>query len=330
MRSLRILTWHVHGSYLYYLTAKSKHQFYVPSKPDRSGDYVGRWGHIPWGPNVHDVPVDEVKNLKLDCVIYQRPRQYLSDQYDILSDHQLRLPKIYIEHDPPWESPTEQRHWVDDPNTLLVHVTPFNQLMWNSGRTPTMVIDHGVIVPAGIHYTGELNRGIVVINHIVRRGRRLGLDVYQRAHAEVPLDLVGMASDEVPGGIHEVTHALLPAFEARYRFLFNPIRWTSMGLSVIEAMMIGMPIVGLATTEMSTAIENGVSGYVDTDIGKVVDKMKELLRDPAEAKRLGEGARRHAMERFNIERFMADWDRALALATGLRRAVEPVAIGDRP
>src|SRR4051812_6987043 len=142
MRSLRILTWHVHGSYLYYLTKKSRHQFYVPSKPDRSVDYVGRWGHIPWGDNLHDVPVDDVKNLALDAIIFQRPNQFLKDQHEILSEDQRRLPKIYIEHDTPWEDPTEQKHWVDDPNMLLVHVTPYNRLMWDSGRTPTMTIDH--------------------------------------------------------------------------------------------------------------------------------------------------------------------------------------------
>ena len=38
-----------------------------------------------------------------------------------------------------------------------------------------------------------------------------------------------------------VPHAELPAFMSRYRFFFNPIRYTSMGLAVIEAMMVGLP-----------------------------------------------------------------------------------------
>src|SRR5262249_22926405 len=144
------------------------------------------------------------------------------------------------------------------------HVTPFNNLMWDSGRTPTRVIDHGVVVPEGVRYTGELERGIVVVNNLCRRGRRLGADVFALADREVPLDLVGMSWRE-GGGIGEVPHFELPAFEARYRFFFNPIRYTSLGLAVCEAMMVGMPILGLATTEMVTAVENGVSGYVETD-----------------------------------------------------------------
>lgn len=36
MRPLKILTWHTHGSYLYYLT-QAPHHFYVLSKPGRQG-----------------------------------------------------------------------------------------------------------------------------------------------------------------------------------------------------------------------------------------------------------------------------------------------------
>ncbi len=80
--------------------------------------------------------------------------------------------------------------------------------------------------------------------------------------------------------------------------------------------MIGMPIVGLATTEMVTTVENGVSGYLDTNVDRLVGCMHDLLNDPAEARRLGEGARRTAEERFNIRRFIRDWDEAFAEVTG--------------
>jgi glycosyltransferase involved in cell wall biosynthesis len=77
-------------------------------------------------------------------------------------------------------------------------------------------------------------------------------------------------------------------------------------------MMIGLPIVGLATTEMATTIENDRSGYVDTNLDKLIERMEYLLREPAEAKRLGENARRYANERFHISRFVADWNAAFA------------------
>jgi glycosyl transferase family 1 len=316
MPRLRILTWHTHGAYLYYLT-QAPHEFYVLSKPGRPPGYGGCCGPMPWGPNVHDLPIEQARDVELDCIVFQDDPHWLEDQHRWLSAEQRRLPRIYIEHDPPRENPTDTAHLVDDPDVLLVHVTPFNALMWDAGRTPTRVIEHGVIPPRQPLYTGELERGIVIVNHLARRGRRLGADIFKAARAQVPLDLVGMGAEEL-GGLGEIPHREIQAFAARYRFLFNPIRWTSMGLAVIEAMMAGVPVVGLATTEMARAIENGVSGWVDNSPARLVERMRALLRDPKLARALGAGARRRAIERFGIERFVRDWNAAFAEVTGTR------------
>lgn len=313
MRPLRILTWHIHGSYLSYLM-QCRHEFYLPVKPGYPEGYGGRLGNSSWSDNVRDVPAALVREQEFDCILFQSRKNYLHDQYEILSESQRQLPRLYLEHDPPQEHPTNTHHVVDDPDVLLVHVTPFNALMWDSGDTPTCVIEHGVTAPS-VRYTGEIDRGLVVVNGLRSRGRRLGADIFTRVRQQVPLDLVGMGSVELDG-LGEIPHAQLPALQARYRFFFNPIRYTSLGLAVCEAMMLGMPIVGLATTEMAMAVENGVSGYVSTDVKQLVAVMQLLLRDPAEAHRLGEGARRYAQQRFSIQRFTRDWEAAFALVTG--------------
>jgi hypothetical protein len=311
-RRLRILTWHVHGNYLWYLS-QAPHDFYLPVRADGVGGYHGRGSSFPFGDNVIEVPADKVAEHEFDCVLYQARQHYLEDRQQILSDAQRRLPSIYIEHDPPLGHPTDTKHWVQDPNTLLVHVTPFNRLMWDSGVTPTRVIDHGVIERPGVQYTGELPRGLVVVNNLGRRGRRLGPDVFEQVAREVPLDLVGMNSQEV-GGLGEILPTELAAFAARYRFFFNPIRYTSLGLAVCEAMLLGMPVIGLATTEMATAVQNGVSGYVDTNVDKLICHMLRLLKDRDEAQRLGAQARQYALGRFHIGRFAENWDDALRWA----------------
>lgn len=310
---LRIFTWHVHGNYLYYLS-QVPHTFYIPVDAARSSGYAGRAGALPWGDNVVELPVEQVAATEFDCILFQSRSHYDDDQYRVLSATQRRLPRIYLEHDTPQLHPTNTRHPVDDPATLLVHVTPFNALMWDNGRTPTRVIDHGVIVPAHVRYEGGLPRGIAVVNHIARRGRRLGADVFAVARAQVPLDLVGMAS-ECSGGLGEIPNPELPQFLSHYRFYFHPVRWTSLGLAAIEAMMIGLPVVGLATTELVTVIRNGDSGFLDTDPQRLVEAMRHLIETPDEAARLGAGARRVALERFNIERFVDDWLHVLAEVT---------------
>ena len=313
---LRVLTWHVHGSYLWYLSHVAQ-EWYLPVKAGRPPGWGGRTGSRPWPANVHDVPAEEVPGLDLDCVLFQSNLSY-QDQLSVLSPEQRRLPRVYLEHDPPRQSPTDTVHPVDDPDVLVVHVTHFNQLMWDSGHSPTHVVEHGVAVPGDAVYTGELERGVVAVNHLARRGRRLGADVFEEVRRRVPLDLVGMGAEEA-GGIGEVPPPELPAFLGRYRFFFNPIRYTSLGLAVLEAMAVGLPVVGLATTEMVTAVENGVSGFVHTDVDRLVARMRQLLDDPGEAARLGRGARQAALARYSIERFSRDWTGVLDHAISTTR-----------
>jgi glycosyltransferase involved in cell wall biosynthesis len=301
---IKIFTWHIHGSYLYYLS-QGNYDIYIPTKPEKIEGYYGRGETFPFGNNVIEVPAEEVKDYQFDCILFQTNNNYQVDQYEILSAGQRELPKIYLEHDPPRQHPTDTRHIINNPDVILVHVTHFNKLMWDNNNTPTRVIEHGVTVPKAI-YSGQLNKGIVVINNLPSRGRLLGLDVFLEARQQVPLDLVGMGTGEL--GLGEVLHPQLPEFQSRYRFFFNPIRYTSLGLAVCEAMMMGMPVVGLATTELSAVIDNGYSGFIHTDINYLIEKMKLLIKDPVLAKEIGNNGREVALKRFNIQRFVNDWE----------------------
>lgn len=301
---LKIFTWHIHGSYLFYLS-QGNYDIYIPTKPEKTEGYYGRGETFPFGPNVIEIPAEQVKNQEFDVIVYQTNQNYLKDQYEILSTEQRELPKVYIEHDPPRQHPTDTKHVVDDKDITLVHVTHFNKLMWDCGITPTTVIEHGVTTPNAT-YTGEKPRGIVVINNLPIRGRLLGLDIFLKVREHVPIDLVGMGTGDL--GLGEVLHPQLPEFISKYRFFFNPIRYTSLGLAVCEALMQGIPVVGLATTELSAVIDNGHSGFIHTDVDYLIDKMNFLIEDAELARQIGAGGQQLAQSRFNIMRFVQDWE----------------------
>jgi hypothetical protein len=306
MRRLKILTWQVHGNYLYYLS-HAPHDFYVLSKPGEPAGYGGRNGQLPWGGNVHDCPAASAKERAFDCVLFQSLAHYRHDQHEILSEPQRRLPRIYLEHDPPLGHPTNTRHPVDDRDALIVHVTHYNALMWDCGGVPTRIVEHGVRVPDGIASSGETARGVAVINHLARRGRRLGADVFAQWQRDVPLDLYGMEA-QASGGIGELAYSRLMPTLAQYRFFAHPVRYTSLALAICEAMMIGLPVIGLATTELPRIIQQSGGGYVDNDIARLVATSHELLGNRGRAVELGRAARAYARERFAIGRFAADWN----------------------
>ena len=310
MQRLKILIWHIHGSYLNTL-ARLDHDWYLPVKPDRPEGYGGRGPTFDLPAYMREVAAEEVRNLKLDLIIFQTPKNYHEDAYEILSDEQRALPKIYLEHNTPKPHATDTRHPIDDPNVLLVHVTHYNRLMWDNGRTPTLVVEHSVAIDPNALYTGELERGITVINGMQKRPRITGYDLFLQAQAAVPLDAVGMQT-EVLGGLGDVPYRDLHKRLASYRFLFSPIRYTSLPLAVIEAMTIGMPVVALATTELPTVIEHGKSGYISCDPDALIEHMRYLLAYPQEARIMGAYAQRVARERFGLERFKRDWNAAFA------------------
>ncbi len=317
-RPLRILTWHVHGNYLYYLT-QVPHDWYVLSKPGRPPGYAGRAGELPWGDNVHDVPVDRIGEMQFDCIVFQHHQHWMVDQHELLAQWQKKLPRIHLEHDPPQEHPTNTLHPVQDPGAMIVHVTHFNDLMWDNGVTPARVIEHGVLVPENVCYTGEKEEGIVVVNNMRKRGRRLGADLYREMRRNVPLALIGMDA-ESEGGLGEVRNVDVPDFISKFRFFFHTCRYTSLGLAACEAMMIGMPLIAPATTEIVTVVRSGVNGYVDTNRKALEEAMTSLIRDPRLAHEWGEAARRTALERFHIDRFVRDWCAVLAEVTDTKQA----------
>ena len=310
MRRLKILIWHIHGSYLNTL-ARLEHDWYLPTKPDRPEGYGGRGPTFDLPDYMREVPTEEVHKLDLDLIIYQTPKNYFEDAPEILSSEQRALPKIYLEHNTPKPHATDTRHPIDDPNVLLVHVTHYNRLMWDNGRTPITVIEHSVAIDPTATYRGTLERGVTVVNGMQKRPRITGYDLFQQAQAVLPLDAIGMQTEEF-GGLGDIPYRSLHQRMADYRFLFSPIRYTSLPLAVIEAMTIGMPVVALATTELPTVIEHGKSGYISCDPDVLIENMHYLLTHPREAQEMGAYAQSVARDRFGLERFKRDWNSAFA------------------
>jgi hypothetical protein len=322
---LNVLVWQIHGSYLNTLVqgfAGAPYRFYLPTKPGKPEGYGGRGPTYSWTPGTVEVRAEEVRDLDLDLVIYQTEKNFTLDAREVLTSEQRALPAIYLEHNTPQGRINEMIHPVNDPGVLLVHVTHFNDLFWDCRESPTRVIDHAVMpsAPEG-SYTGELQRGVSLVNDMPRRKRVVGEDVFRRARKEVPLDLFGFNSKEVAGGFGDLPQVEVHERMKAYRFYFNPIRYTSLPLSVLEAMEVGLPVVALATTELVTVIKDGENGFIDTNLDSLVCRMQRLLSDPEEARRIGDEGRRTVRERFGLERFAADWEAAFEKALKLREVV---------
>ena len=321
---MRVLSWHVHGSWSTAFV-QGGHDHLVPVVPDRGPDGLGRARTYPWPDTVTEVTPQRLASEPVDVVVLQRPRDLeLADAW--LGGRRVGrdLPAVYVEHDCPRGGVPHTRHPLADRDDIPVaHVTYFNELMWDSGRAPTTVIEHGVVDPGPL-WTGELPRAGVVVNMPARRGRLVGTDLLPRFAAAAPLDVFGMEVSKLAAlsgldGDRLVTYEDLPqsgmhAALARRRVYVHPFRWTSLGLSLVEAMHLGMPVVALATTEAVEAVPPG-GGVCSNRLDLLTEAVRRYLADAGEAAEAGRVARAAALARYGLSRFTDDWDRLLKEVT---------------
>jgi hypothetical protein len=306
---MRILLWHVHGAWTTAFV-HGPHEYVVPIVPGRGPDGVGIARTYDWPESVTELPPERLAAEPFDAVVLQRPHELERLAQEWLGGRMpgRDVPAVYVEHNAPQGRIAEMRHVAADrPDLLLVHVTHFNALFWDAGSTPTRVIEHGIVDP-GHRYTGALPRAAVVINEARRRARVTGTDLLDRFAQEAPLDLYGIDAGRL-GGVDLPQRELHDAMAQR-RVYLHPIRWTSLGLSLLEAMQLGMPVVALATTEAHEAVP-AEAGAVSTRVDVLAGALRRLVADPDEARERGAAARAAALERYGLERFLADWDAVL-------------------
>lgn len=316
---MKVLIWHVHGSWTTAFV-RGDHTYVVPVVPDRGPEGRGRAQTWDWPDPVVERTPEELADEEIDVVILQRPGDEELARRWLGRRPGRDVPAIWLEHNAPQGRINHLRHPAADRSDLLVvHVTATNQLFWDTGSTATRVIEHGIIDP-GHRYSGDIAHAAVVVNEPERRGRVTGTDLLPAFAQAAPVDLFGMqtssAAKRLRGDGHRVdAYEDLPQDElhaqlAQRRVYVHPIRWTSLGLSLLEAMHLGMPIVALATTEIPLAVPAG-AGTVTNSVPHLVDAVRDLIRDVDGARAQGQVARAAALERYGLARFLDDWDRTL-------------------
>jgi hypothetical protein len=316
---MKILVWHVHGSWTTALV-QGRHDYLVPVVPGRGPDGRGRADTWDWPASVVEVRPGQLRSgeQRPDVVLLQRP----SDAELLLRWSGLRagadVPAVHVEHNTPRGDVDEWRHPLADQTRIpIVHVTHFNATAWDNGRAPVHVIEHGVL-DHGATWTGREPRLSMSVNEPVRRRRVAGMDLAACIARQVPVDVYGMRVDALPARFPAFAsgrHADLPQHElharmADHRAYLHTYRWTSLGLSLLEAMTLGSPVLVLAATAAPAAVPTS-AGVVSSDLDELTSAARRLVEDHDQAAAMGAAARAHATKHFALERFLSDWDRLL-------------------
>lgn len=317
---MRILTWHVHGSWTTSFV-QGRHDYLLPLTAGRDADGLGRARTWDWPAGAQEVPHDRLRDTDIDVVVLQRPHEVeLAERWTGRRPGR-DVPAIYVEHNTPGGDVPFTRHPMADQRDIpIVHVTHFNRLFWDCGTATTDVVEHGIVDPGHL-YSGDWPRAAVVVNDPVRRGRAVGTDLLTGLSRTAPLDVFGMGAHQlddaldIPGDrmwtFEDLPQQQLHRELARRRVYVHTSRWTSLGLSLLEAMHLGMPVVALATTEASRAVPPE-AGVLSNRPEELAAALWRFVHDPSEAQRAGAAAREAALERYGLQRFLDDWDERLA------------------
>jgi hypothetical protein len=314
---MRVLLWHVHGTWTTAFV-QGRHTCLLPVTPDRGPYGLGRARTWDWPRTAIEVTPERLRDETVDVVILQRPDEEELARRWLGRRPGADVPAVYVEHNTPGGDVPLTRHvMADRPDILLVHVTHFNALFWDAGTTPTQVIEHGIVDP-GRRWRGEMAHAAVVVNDPLRRGRHVGTDLLSYFADGAGLDVFGMRVRDLPARLgnpairafESLPQARLHDSLAARRVYLHPFRWTSLGLSLLEAMHLGMPVVAFATTEAVEAVPPG-AGVISTRPARLRDGLRRLMADPDEAAELGRAARSAAISRYGLTRFLRDWETVL-------------------
>ncbi len=324
---LNVLVWHAHSPWMTAFV-QGGHRYLVPYDARRGEWARGRCGR-PWPANAVDIAPADLVDTDIDLVVLQRPREIDLAHEWLGRAPGTDVPAVYVEHNTPHQHAALTRHPLAGRSDIpLVHVTQFNRLMWDNGRCPSMVIPYGIPDPGHL-YTGELPRAATIIHDPVRRCRITGTDLLAPLSDAAPIDVYGSGTERLADALHCPADRIAGAGDlaqdrlheelARRRVFLHVPRWMSLGMSVLEAMYLGMPIVALGTTEVSASIPPE-AGVVSTEPAILAEAVRQFVHEPMFAELAGKAARQWAQANFGLAEFLHTWDRLFGTLVGDRHS----------
>ncbi len=211
--------------------------------------------------------------------------------------------------------------------------SPFgSRKLWEAYKRCTTVIEHGVDFmapkPEQVEHLRERyglhgRKVAVTVNHLHPRKR---VDLFLRAVQKAGESVPGATALVVGGGPERaelealaarlglvedrdviftgaVPEAELPAHYALGNVYVHTGREESFGLSVIEALSLGLPVVAVAEGGPCDTVQDGVSGYLVAPEADALGVMiARLLADDALSRQMGEAGARFVATHFRWER----------------------------
>lgn len=98
-------------------------------------------------------------------------------------------------------------------------------------------------------------------------------------------------------------------FYPKLDFVLFTSKFEGSARTIIESLACGVPVIAFDTSSMSEMIEHGVNGFLVSpfDLDTMASHAKELINDREKCRKMGEAARKYAMEKYNQAIIYKNW-----------------------
>ncbi|MCG8550847.1 MAG: glycosyltransferase [Desulfobacterales bacterium] len=96
------------------------------------------------------------------------------------------------------------------------------------------------------------------------------------------------------------------AYYGRFDLFVNPSSEECLCMSMIDAAIMGLPVVAFDVGGNHEIVINGQTGYIVSDKDEFLSRCMELVRNPETRKRYGDAGKHHCNEQFGIDRHLVE------------------------
>lgn len=246
--------------------------------------------------------------IRIDLVLSQQRFGNLQRFADIAQ--KLGVPHVTIDHCLPPSNWTKTiiNRTKEIPVDKRIFITEFSKTAW-FGTDQDIILYHGIDPVQFSGWTGGSEAGISVVNKFASRDVFCGWNIWSEAAKKIPVELVGdnPGLSESAKSTDELVSKLRKA-----KYFLNTSQWSPIPMSLVEAMMVGCPIITTRKQEIPKFITHEVNGLFADTPEEIVAAAARISENPEFAAQLGQNARATALEYFGLDRFVKEWNNVLA------------------
>ena len=308
---LNILTFATHERYEHNL-CQTGHNFYSLR--------VGKEWDVDYAPipNNYHIINSLPEFVDFDLVLSHTSCSRLQIAHDILSNTQAsptnRVSVPIIRHchvlpDIRFDPEAEVRSFKSILTDCNSFISDFNRGAWGYGEDKNAkVIEHGIDTDfwKPDDTTERDNVCLSVVNDWPNRDWCCGFNLWRQTAHDLPLRVFGKSP-----GLSEAakdTEDLRRIYQ-QSRIFYNTSLHSPVPTVMLEAMACGCAIVSTNTCMIPEVIKHGHNGLISDNPNELRAHLETLLNNPQLAAKLGQNARKTIEGEYNLDKFVAGWDK---------------------